>query len=530
MKKIWFGFAAFLLGSSLIYGFDTEFQYETVFDQSGQVAVSPESSPGLTPRRPQTTTLTQQVPVSMPVPIPMATHHSEPPRLTAPPVATVALRTEAPVVQHAPPATSCFDPHVYAELDRLNSAIQQLQRTAAPPDTRRGFSTPRVSGRMSFDTWMFSQPDRCADCPNIQNKAGLREFRLGVSGTGYEAFDYKIELIFPDSTGAPVQLTDMWIGAKNMPGLGYIRVGHFNLETGNGYMTGTTQTTGTSFLGPSPAFFIGRRLGISSEHLFAQDRIRWFGGFFQGQAINANRSYQADYQGYMLNTRLTAVPYFSAGGRNFLHFGGHYSFVDALSQSPGAHPGVAINAGGNGWGLGDPGQTLRTGTIQGRYQHRSGLELAYQRGPFGVMSEAFFARYGSADDHRTARGASLELSYFLTGDHRAYNLANGVVGAVQVNRPFVPFRSGGWNLVNGTGAWQIYTQYGYIDLTDWRGVTVLGTQPIGGYQHDLTLGVNWFWTSNLRWMFEYTHSQQNTGSNRKYCYQDILGASVRVYW
>ena len=102
-----------------------------------------------------------------------------------------------------------------------------------------------------------------------------------------------------------------------------------------------------------------------------------------------------------------------------------------------------------------------------------------------------------------------------------------------MNRPFQPFKSGGWNLVRGPGAWQIYTQYSYVDLIDWRGID-LGLenryQPIGGYQHDLTLGVNWFWTSNLRWMFEYTHSQQNTGQDRTYCYQDILGASVRINW
>jgi len=391
---------------------------------------------------------------------------------------------------------------------------------------------------MFFDTWSISQPDRCHDDPrctkDFHNKAGLRELRFGIAGTGYEAYDYRVEFILQDG-GQTLGITDLWIGAKNMPALGYLRVGHYNLETSLAYLIGSTQTTGTKFLAPSGAFNLGRRFGISSEHLFAQDRIRWFGGFFQGQPTHVNRSYHSDYQGYILNTRLSAVPYYASGGRSFLHFGGHYSFIDAKPRQatdpptlPAAsNPGVSMHAGGSGWGIGE---TLRMRSIRSRHQHRSGLELAYQHGPLSVMSEAFFAQYGAADGHNLARGASLELAYFLTGDHRAYNLAAGTIGAVQMKRPFTPFKSGGWNLVNGPGAWQVYTQYAYVDLTDWREGSGRQADRYGGYQHDLTLGVNWFWTSNLRWMLEYTHSQQNTGSDRKYCYQDILGASVRVNW
>ncbi|MDR0522339.1 MAG: hypothetical protein LBH00_10880, partial [Planctomycetaceae bacterium] len=166
--------------------------------------------------------------------------------------------------------------------------------------------------------------------------------------------------------------------------------------------------------------------------------------------------------------------------------------------------------------------TLTTGAITANHHHRGGAELAYQSGPFAVRSEAFFAKYGGNVD-KTATGASVELTYFLTGDWREYSLANGNFGAAKVRKPFHPFKCGEWNLVDSLGAWQFVTQYGYVDLGDWRATT-------GGRQHDLTFGLNWFWTSNLRWIFEYTHSQQNTGTAYTYTYQDIFGTSVRMNW
>jgi len=558
MKKVWFGFAAFLFGSSLIYGYDAEFQRETVFDPGDQVVVSsqndyvsPESSTGLTPRRPQTAparNVPTTVPVlsvpmpsmpvpsasvpsapvssafvpSVPVPIPMSVHQSELPRLAEAPVATLARRTEVPVVQSAPPVNHApvsagFDPHVYAELDRLNSAILQLQRTAAPPDTRRGFSAPRIGGRMFFDSYAISQPDGATT--HYQNKLGLRELRLTLTGSGYEAFDYKAELGLAGN--GEVNFNDLWIGARNVPLLGYLRVGHYNLETSPAYLTGTSHNALMETTAPATSFYLARRLGVSSEHLFAQDRIRWFVGVFQGGAINNVRAITADNQGYILNTRLTAAPFYANGGRQVLHIGGHYAYV-ATPLS-----GISAYLGGSNWLP----PTLMTGATRSRQHHRSGIELAYQSGPLAVKSEAFFAQYGAIDANRMARGASVELSYFLTGEHRAYNLATGTFGAATVNRPFRPFKSGHWNLVDGLGAWQFVTQYSYVDLTDWRrGLGTAGDPRYGGYQHDLTFGVNWFWNSNLRWVFAYTRSQQSTGADRRHCYQDIFGVSARVHW
>ncbi len=129
------------------------------------------------------------------------------------------------------------------------------------------------------------------------------------------------------------------------------------------------------------------------------------------------------------------------------------------------------------------------------------------------------------DENNTAKGAYVELKYFLTGDHRAYSLSKGVFEGVKVKRNFHPFKCGDYNLIDGFGAWQAVVQWSYLDLSDWR-----YAHEKAGRQHDLTLGMNWFWTPNIRWIFEYVHSQRNVGAGSRHCSEDIFGTSLRLHF
>jgi phosphate-selective porin OprO/OprP len=362
-------------------------------------------------------------------------------------------------------------------------------------DTRHSWSTPKLGGRLHLDSFAINQPESEKVPTDLDNKAGLRELRLTITGTGYESFDYKVELLPFDADGR-IGIFDTWIGAKNVPGLGYFRVGHYNVETGLMYMGGSAQTTLTDFSPATLSFNLGRKFGCSSDLLFANNRIRWFNGFFQGKSINTSRSVQDDDQGFIYNTRLTFVPYYSDSGRYMLHVGGHYSYIDETSS----YQKVSTFVGGNSFITGGPNNAnpITTGANDVTHHHRGGLELAYQAGPFRALTEAFAADYGNVG---TATGTVVELTYFLTGEHRAYSLENGVFGGpTKLNRPFHPFPYGDWNLVDGLGAWQLVTRYNYTDLNDWRGVqSDFNGDPVrGGVQHDLTFGVNWYWTPNLR--------------------------------
>jgi phosphate-selective porin OprO/OprP len=426
---------------------------------------------------------------------------------------------------------------VFAEIEQLRSDIQQLQKDTKKPDTKKGWSSPKISGRIFLDSYTLDQSENSeAGFGNIQNKGGIREMQFSITGNGFDSFDYKLELSLSPN-GGRVQFVDNWIGVKNLPLLGYVRAGHFKPETGLAYPTSALHTSLSEFLTPSSTFGFGRRFGVASEHLFARDRIRLFYGIFQGSAINIDRFVQRDDQGQVFNIRLSAAPYFAEGGRYVLHFGGHYSYVSSQNDTQSLN----LNLGGNSW----YNTLLATGTFASNNHHRAGAEIAYQAGPFSIQSEAYvakYAAYGTSTEDKTATGAYVELKYFLTGEHRVYNLASGTFGAAKVKHNFHPFKNGEFNLIDGFGAWQAVVQYSYLDLEDWRAGNAAGFPNAyppttgnadirrGGHEHDLTFGMNWFWTSNIRWIFEYTHSQRNAGSDRLSSYEDIFGTSLRLHF
>ena len=535
MNKIGLTLTALLLGGSIIYGFETGIHSAPAMEQAGQGAVSSENTLRLVPKRSSTAVIRAQHPAPV---VPMAPFVGYETYRVA--EATPSVTTTA----YAQPTADSNSTYVIAELENLRNDIQQLQKDTAKPDPKKTFSTPRLSGRLFFDSWAS---------PDYTNKAGMNELRFTVTGTGYEVFDYKAEFTvtsanaassghihnmseveppLPDHThshtlGGPsattyvgqLSLFDAWIGVKNLPGLGYFRVGHYNLESSMNYLAGSTNTTLTSWHPSTSSFLLGRKFGCSSEHLFANDRVRWIYGIYQGYNINngfntSGRALTGDNQGQIFNTRLTMAPHYAEGGRHVLHIGGHYSYLNDTTQ----HSRVdALGAGNNWFGP----VTLTTGAMNDvRNHNRGGLELSYQRGPIRVQLETFVAKF---NNHGTASGTTTELAYFLTGEHRAYNLATATFGAPTVNRPFRPFKSGEWNLVDGWGAWQVVARHAYTDLGDWR-------EASGGYQHDWTFGINWFWTTNIRCIFEYTHSNQRGNAEIPFAYQDAFGTSFRVNW
>jgi phosphate-selective porin OprO/OprP len=523
MQKKWYTLTALLLLGSVAVADELNYWDSPVAEP---ISAAADITGGLTPRKPQVILAQQgQNPVQQ-----VSSVQAVPPAPVLSDESYFVAAADTNTAQAAPADTSA----VYAELQRLSDTVEQIKKNTAKPDTKKAWSSPKISGRVFYDSYTVDQPHD--GLGNFKNKAGIREGRIAVSGNGFDSFDYKFEIGL-NSDGNGVNLYDTWLGAKNVPLLGYFRVGHYRIETGVGIMQSGLHTTLTEFAAPSRTFGFGRKLGFSSEHLLANDRIRLFSGLFNGTSINSNpKSVTGDDQGILFNTRLTFAPYYSQDGRYLLSFGGHYVYNNSNSADPTGLETLSARAGGLDW----MGNALTTGSITTNHSNRSGLEAVYQAGAFNIRTEAFWAKFaGDANDGKTASGFSTELSYFLTGENRSYNLSTATFGAVKPKRNFHPFKSGEWNLIDGWGAWQAVLQYAYTDLSDWReGIAAYPnpaspappTFPRGGLQNDVTFGVNWFWTSNIRMIFEYTHSQQNIGTNYVHNEQDIFGTSVRVFF
>ena len=114
-------------------------------------------------------------------------------------------------------------------------------------------------------------------------------------------------------------------------------------------------------------------------------------------------------------------------------------------------------------------------------------EAAFQNGPFALLAE-----YGSAwtrsVEAENPRFESFYLMavYALTGEQRPYSDSSGGFGRPRPAKPF--FGSEG-----GVGAIEVAARYSYLDLNDQK-IT-------GGILRDVTLGANWYPTTQQRLAF-----------------------------
>lgn len=100
-------------------------------------------------------------------------------------------------------------------------------------------------------------------------------------------------------------------------------------------------------------------------------------------------------------------------------------------------------------------------------------------------------------------GGYAQLSWVLTGEHRAYDRAAGAYTGIVPAHPF--------SLSKGdAGAWEIAARVSVIGLSDHFTVgTPIANQPNavnGGRQVGYTFGLNWYPNSLMRVMVNYVHT------------------------
>lgn len=433
----------------------------------------------------------------------------------APPVA------QAPVHSQAQPmyAQSLAAPESLEEqVQRLSLQVEQLsgemQRKANVAKPSSGFSAPKISGRFFIDRVdVLHQNDNSRQIYGEgRNLFRMREARITATGTGYGFLDYKFELGY--ESGNDVSIKDMFLGISNVPYLEYVRVGNQYVEdAGSEICNGTTNYTFMEAPAPAGGFFTSRRVGITSRHLFDRDRGRLFFGLYEARDISGgNHTYKNDSQGVILNARYTYAPMFSQDGRCMFLYGAYYSLNTANEQSANIRPG--------NWNVYDDPLGVRFDVDA---SHKAGFEIVYQNDRFCFQTDLFLKHYsdivGVGDS--TNYGGFVMGSYFLTsGDYRKYNLKNASWGGVSPCRPFMMFSRGGWNCVQGPGAWEVAAMYSFLDTNDLG----FGNDLT---EHQLGLALNWYWNSQVRWSMNYIHQTTDfsgTGKGKA----DLLGLTCRV--
>jgi len=146
---------------------------------------------------------------------------------------------------------------------------------------------------------------------------------------------------------------------------------------------------------------------------------------------------------------------------------------------------------------------LNTGTIGNAANpvtggHVFGPELAGSIGPLYGQAEYFhYTVDRQGVSAANFNGGYVEASYALTGEQRKYKPTAGAYSGITPAHPFSP-SSGGW------GAWEVAARYSVIDLNDMLGSS---TGVAGGKQQTYSVGLNWYPSTNLRFMLDYIHAK-----------------------
>ncbi len=333
---------------------------------------------------------------------------------------------------------------------------------------------------------------------DLENATGFRRVRLGAQGRIGEQVRWIAEFDFSART---LQFYDVYIAVGKLPILGEVRVGHqkepLSLET---VMSGN-DTTFLERTGVNP-LYPGLNWGLAIYGT-AEDQLSSFqlGGFRTGSdEVGLDVT---DHGDWALTARATRLLWYDEAteGQSLFHVGGALS----LRRPQDGMATFEQQAGNRLIAVGEPSFTplVPTLMIPAENFQQYNLETAAVLGPLSLQSE-----WGCAAIPQTGggfvflHGFYVYASYFLTGEHRGYERADGAFGMTRVRSPFFLLR-GVRGVICGPGAWELAARFDYTDFRDPDIPRGPDDVRVGDLLLQGTLGVNWYLNDHTRLMFNY---------------------------
>lgn len=359
----------------------------------------------------------------------------------------------------------------------------------------------------------------------LNSGMNIRRARLGVEGTFLKIWDYKFEYDFSRGNGSVGSgITDAFVRLNHTNALSY-KAGSFkepfSLEeaASNRYLTFIERHMSVNAFVDNPNTY---KTGIGVNYAVP----RWQTGIaFQTEPIggwssastsvnangNQNRNNGSGDTGWQGIGRVSGRPWMESETK-FLHVGVSAGHTDVNTQyrADGTMVGEGQIGGGGGMSFFafpgtnvDRSNILNTGNLStgalSDPNHRRvssydryGAESWFVYGPFSAQAEYLRTNIngtGYSGEHLT--GYYGFISYFLTGESKAYHVRNGAANRIKPNKPFQ--FSG-----PGLGAWEVAFGYDYIDMNS--GVIK------GGEADMVRFGLNWYPHSNVKFQANVVHT------------------------
>jgi phosphate-selective porin OprO and OprP len=348
----------------------------------------------------------------------------------------------------------------------------------------------------------------------LADGAGIRRARIGIEGSYYKDFLYKIEYDFARGNGSVASsLTDAYIAWNGYSPFS-VKVGQFkepfSLEeaTSNRWLTFIERNNVVNaFSDNDNSYKVGLGLSYAQPRWTAamalQTESVGSGGASNSTSSNnamgnTNRNNGSGDTGWGVTGRVTGLPWF-VDKTKFLHVGLSGSErqidnnfrADGTFNNGGISFGNQINTNVDRTFILNTGNLTTSTTRQAQRIARFGGETALVYGPFSAQAEYIQANVsGRGYNDEMLNGWYGYTSYFLTGESRNYKASTGAWDRIKPKQNF--------NTHGGWGAWEVAAGYDYLNLIDGN--------INGGRAQTAKLGLNWYPNSHIKMMANFIHA------------------------
>jgi phosphate-selective porin OprO and OprP len=346
-----------------------------------------------------------------------------------------------------------------------------------------GTAKGEIGGRFHWDVLGFDA-DRELEAAHPGELDGGTQFRrLRMSAEGQYGLElpmiYKVDV---DFAGGNTVLKDTFIGIRDIPYVGKIRLGHlkepFSMEElGSSKHMGYVERASLN-----EALVPSRNNGVEVSNMAMDDRMGWAAGWFAEVPSQNINEIDGNHR---VTGRLFGVPYKSGEVErpSMWHVGmaGSYANVQDEENRFRAKPEANMAP-----------RVVDTGLFASDSYYLGGVETALVHGPYSIQAEYVHNRSNGLNGggHADFSGWYAYASWFLTGESRydAYKPKFGFFDRVKPRENF--------SLLNkGLGAWELILRYSDLDLND-AGIA-------GGEMSVWTAGLNWYLSPSVRAIFNY---------------------------
>jgi phosphate-selective porin OprO/OprP len=365
------------------------------------------------------------------------------------------------------------------------AALDVFWRDRLHFESRDGNFHTSIGGLIQNDWAFMTQEDDLSDhyrcgthrIGGFPDGTEFRRARLRVAGVVYRRFEFEAEY---DFAGGDSNFKDVYLGVRDLPYAGGIRVGHFREPFTLEFAQHPARIRFLERALPVTTFDPMRNTGVMLHSSELEERLFWAVGVFHdtdtfGDGVNDRGGGEYD-----IACRAWGLPFLNdrddvvVVGAAYVYRRPENDEVHYVTR-PEAHLAPLVAG---------------TGPFEATRAHLVNVQGAVSLGPAWVQSEyvhSFVHR--PRDKDAQFSGAYVSAGVFLTGEHRY--VTNGQFGRVRPRRNFLDGRG-------GAGAWEVAARYSYVGLND------AGLK--GGDLRDATVGVNWYLNPAVRVMSNYVFS------------------------